>query len=415
MAQERLTDRSVRSAQTGARQKDIRDTFAKGLVLRVFPSGRKTWGVNYRTQDGRRRWFKLGRYPDVDLATARQKATKILGQVAGGKDPQQERERARYQLGNAESVADLCEEYLDRYARRQKSKRSVRDDRGLIDRYLLPQLGKRAVAEVMRRDLKRLLEDLADGKIAIRGQPTNTAPRSLRALLSKMFSWAVEEEIISANPAAGLPLPTKPKTRDRVLSEEEIKTVWEELERLDQDSPVSAAAFRFLLLTAQRPGEVLNMRWAEVTDEWWTIPAERMKNRKSHRVPLSPQAQEVLNQLKEITGDSEWVFESPAKPGSPLTTMKTANHTIRRRAEMEGWTPHDLRRTAGTIMAQIRIPPFTISKVLGHTDPRGVTAIYDRYSYDKDKRQALTRWGNKLDSIVSGKTELAEVVRIDRQ
>jgi integrase len=413
MARLRLTEKAIRAAKTEHGQKDLRDSVQRGLVLRVYDSGRKTWALLYRTRQGRRRWYKLGVYPALRLKDARTEALDVLRRVAAGDDPQAEREKRRVG-GGVETIEDLATDFLERYAYRNKRPRSIEEDIGQLERYVLPTWGKRFVAEIARRDVKRLLEDLADGRIARRGQPTTTAPRALRALLSKMFAWAVEEEIIPGNPAAGVPLPVRPESRDRVLSETELAALLRELDRLEKDAPLSATAFRLLLLTAQRPGEVLGMRWSEVSGDWWTIPKERHKGKQSHRVPLSPQALAVVEQVRRLTGNTKFVLDSPQKPGQPLSTLKTANHAIIRRVGMERWTPHDLRRTAATQMTSGGIPRFVVDRILGHAE-HGVSTVYDRSSYDREKRQALNWWGTKFQQIASGETrQVADVVPISR-
>jgi integrase len=394
-----LTDRAVAAARTDRTQDDLRDTVVPGLTLRVYPSGRKVWGIVWWNPDTqRRRWFKLGVYPGVALAQARNMAKAKLGAVADGADPQAERVEARQ---GGHTVADLAGEYLERYAARQKRAKSYKLDEQQLERYVLPAWGDRSAAEISRRDVKRLLEDLANGTIAKRGEPTTTAPRSLRALLSKMFGWGVDEEILPANPAAGVKLPVKPKSRNRVLSEDEIRTLWTELERLEENAPVTAAAFRLLLLTAQRTGEVLGMMWSDVAGDLWTIPAERSKNHRSHRVPLSPQALDVLESLRPLTGSSPYVFESPVKPGHPLSTLKNTKKAIMRRSGMKPWTPHDLRRTAATHLTSGGTPRLVVERLLNHAE-HGVAAVYDRSAYDAEKRRALLWWGRRVEQIASG-------------
>ena len=143
------------------------------------------------------------------------------------------------------------------------------------------------------------------------------------------------------------------------------------------------------------------MPWDEISGDCWTIPQERHKGRLSHRVPLSPQALEVLESIRPITGDARHVFDSPHRPGHPLSTMKTANWTILRRTGMKRWTPHDLRRTAATHMTSGGVSPFVVERVLGHAH-HGIAAVYDRSSYDRDKHEALNWWGIRLQQIASG-------------
>ncbi|HSL83578.1 MAG TPA: tyrosine-type recombinase/integrase [Thermoanaerobaculia bacterium] len=411
-----LTDRQIRTAKVreGLNQRDLRDDQVRGLVCRVYKSGVRCWFLFYRRkEDNRRRIFKLGEYPGVSLARARDLAEVDLGKIAAGEDPQAEREELRSQ-SPAQTVAELAAAYLTEYAAVQKRPKGYRMDQWQLDTYVLPRWGRRQVTEITKSDVQQLLEDVASGKLAARGKPTKVAPRTLKAVLSKMFDWAADRGVVPGNPAAGVKLPDavrehkKKGGRDRVLSDDEIAVLWTETDRLARDAalksqpPVSAAAFRLILLTAQRPGEVFRMRWRDIEDgAWWVIPAEVAKNGEANRVPLSPQVREILDELRPATGAGEYVLPSPYKRGNHLTSLKTANDTMLRHTGMRPWTPHDLRRTAASKMSAQGVPRRVLQAILNHKD-RSVTAIYDRYSLDREKREALTVWGRRVEEIVGG-------------
>jgi integrase len=411
-----LTDREIRAAKTpeGLNQAEIRDDQVRGLVLRVYKSGVKVWFVFYRRkEDDRRRYLKLGTYPGLGLKQARDLAEIELGRIAAGGDPQAERQ-AKREGSDAPTVAALAEQYLESYSKPYKRPAGYEMDRWQLDRYILPRLGERRIDEITRKDVRALLEDLASGKIAALGKPTKVAPRNLRAVLSKMFDWATDRELLPGNPAAGVKLPIavrehfKKGGKDRVLSDEEIVILWEETERLAEDArfkgqaPVSAAAFRLILLTAQRPGEVFSMRWRDIEDgAWWVIPAEVAKNGEANRVPLSPQVREILDELRPETGDGDFVLASPYKRGAHLRTLKTANTTMRNRRKMRSWTPHDLRRTAASKMRALGVDRRVVQAILNHKD-WSITAVYDRYGMDPEKQEALDLWGRRVERIVGG-------------
>lgn len=162
---------------------------------------------------------------------------------------------------------------------------------------------------------------------------------------------------------------------------------------------MTAAAFRLILLTAQRPGEVLSMRWREIEDgAWWVVPAEIAKNGEANRVYLSPQARAILEDLRPATGGSEWVLESPRRPGTHLTTLKNAMPGLLDRGDMRPWSPHDLRRTAASKMRAMGVTRMVVQAILNHKD-RSVTAVYDRYGADPEKERALTAWGRRVETI----------------
>jgi integrase len=414
-----LTDRHIRSAQVrpGLNQIDLRDDQVRGLSLRVYRSGARTWMLHYRRQeDNRRRFLTLGPYPGVSLRQARQLAEVALGRIAAGEDPQAERVERR-ETSTAETVAQIAELYLDVYAKEHKRPKSYSMDRWQLETYVLPRWGDRPVDQVTKRDVRELLEDLAEGKIAARGKPTKVAPRNLKALLSKLFDWAADRGMVAGNPAAGVKLPDRVREhlkrggKDRVLADEEIEVLWEALDELAADAtrkkhaPVSAAAFRLILLTAQRPGEVLRMRWRDLEDgAWWVVPAEMAKNGEANRVYLSPQARAILDDLRPATGGSEWVLESPRRPGTHLTTLKNAMPGILDRGDMRPWSPHDLRRTAVSKMRAMGVSRLVVQAILNHKD-RSVTAVYDRWGADPEKQRALCDWGRRVEAITGGEPE----------
>jgi integrase len=166
-----------------------------------------------------------------------------------------------------------------------------------------------------------------------------------------------------------------------------------------------AKSFKLRLITAQRGVEVLMMRWEEIEGDWWTIPAEVAKNGRSHRVPLSAPALPLLEELREAAEESRWVFPSPKGGDRPIGYVQKAAEKLVMDTGVE-FVPHDLRRTAASHMTSMGVPRLVVSKILNHVES-GVTAIYDRHSYDAEKREALARWGERLESILSKATKTA--------
>lgn len=388
-----LTHRALRSLSTDLVQEDFWDDLQKNFGVRVTSRGRKTFVVRYRA-NGRKRRISIGTHPPWKLADARDKAKELLGETAKGEDPQAARRRERA----AETFGELAEDYLERHAKRRK--KSWKEDERKLKKDLLPAWKNRKAKDITRREVIHLLEGIVE-----RGSPVS-ANRTL-ALISKIFNFGLDQEVVELNPAQRVKRPAKEKSRDRVLKEEEIRLLWRALE---EENPVVAGTFKLRLLTAQRGIEVFSMRWSDIDGEWWTIPAEVSKNGLPHRVPLSPQALSVLEQLRPLTGKSEWVFDSPKKPGSSIVAVRKATLRIASNAGVE-FTAHDLRRTAATHMASMGVSRLTISKILNHVE-RGVTAIYDRASYDTEKRRALLRWAARVGGVAGGDTELSSVIPI---
>jgi integrase len=238
-----------------------------------------------------------------------------------------------------------------------------------------------------------LLDEVSD-----RGAPVQ-ANRTL-ACIRKMINFALERDLIEANPCAMVKAPGKEHRRDRILSIDEIYRFWTGLSKAPL-WPGTGLALKLQLVTAQRRGEIISMRWEDITDDLWTIPAELSKNGLPHRVPLSPLALELLGDAKQLAASS-WVFPG-AKPSAHLSG-DAVNHALqssREALELSDVTPHDLRRTAASHMTGMGISRLVVAKILNHAES-GITAVYDHHSYDTEKRQALDAWGRRLTAIIRG-------------
>ncbi len=207
--------------------------------------------------------------------------------------------------------------------------------------------------------------------------------------------------------------PAKENQRDRVLSAEEIRTLWKGLDTAPMSEGVKLV-LKLQLATAQRKGEIVGAALAEfdLEDNVWTIPAERSKNGQAHRVPLSPLALSLIAETRKHAGDSPWLFPSPRDRG-PITppAVNRAVYKSLPAIDVADLTPHDLRRTAASFMTSLGISRLTVSKILNHVET-GVTAVYDRHSYDAEKRHALDTWAAHLESIVKGKPAASNVVSL---
>ncbi len=396
MPRKHFTTRSVQSWKLPASgQVDYWDEKTPGFGLRVSAGGRKTWMVMYRL--GRRKVrLTLGTFPELPLAEARQEAGKAVSRVQKGGDPAAEKRAER----DADSFGQLAEAYLEKYAKVRK--KSWRTDDEVLKRDVLPRWRDRRAKDISRRDVRDLLNKIID-----RGAPI-MANRTFE-ILRRLFNWAIAEDYLTNSPCVGVSKPSKEGRRDRVLNDDEIRAAWKAIEA---ETPLVAGIFKLRLITAQRGGEVMSMAWSDVDEGggWWTIPAERSKNGLSHRVPLSELACTVLQDMKRLGNGSPWVFPSQRR-GRHLEQLVQAAHRIRNRSGID-FVPHDLRRTAASCMTGMGISRLTVSKILNHVE-RGVTAVYDRHSYDAEKRQALEAWARRLDEIVAGKRPGAgKVVRL---
>ncbi len=382
MPKAHLTHRTIDTFTAGRWMTDYWDAQLPGFGVRVSKSGRKTFIVRYKGSSGSKRRLNLGVYPLMSLAEARDEAREKLAAIAKGEDPQVEKVAER----EAVTFGEMAETYLERHAKIKK--RRWREDERILRVDLLPQWRSRKAKGIGRREVGEVLD-----AIVARGAPIMA--NRVKALISKIYNFGIGRGLVEHNPCLLVPMPARERPRERVLSEEEIRRLWQ---ALDDEHSVMAATFRMRLLTAQRGIEVLKMRWRHIDGSWWTIPADVAKNGLTHRVPLAPQALALLDELRHLTGKGVWVFASPRKPGRHIVAVQKAAERIAERAGVD-FVPHDLRRTAATFMTSMGISRLVVSKLLNHVES-GITSVYDRHSYDPEKRDALARWAAKLQELI---------------
>jgi integrase len=374
---------------------DYFDTGLPGFGLRIsapssrFPKGHRTWFVFYRF-GGEQKRLKLGLWkPDrtgTDLADARAAAKDALRSASKGRDPAQERDERR----RADTVRALSERYIKEYAKPRK--RTWRADENILNRNVIPAIGSKKVTTVSRGDIRHMLR-------AIKQRAPIQANRTLE-VVRKMFNWAIGEEIggVEHNPCDHIPKPSAENKRDRVLNDDEIRAVWGALPTIH---PVAAGIYRFIFYTAARVGEVANMPREELAEaEWWNLPAARSKNKLAHRVPLTAGALGLLAEMKKHNEKSNWIFPAPGG-GAFRWIYRKEHRALLKAAGIAYFLPHDIRRTVASRLGSMGTPRLVIAKVLNHAE-RGVTAIYDRHSYDVEKRTALEAWERELATILAG-------------
>jgi integrase len=415
-----LTDAAARALRPKADRYDVPDGRVPGLVLSVLPSGLKQWTLRYRTQGKRRRLIlgEFGDYPKLTLSKARETAEKHRPKIREGADPVADRAAAK--AIPVDTVAALAKDYVSKQV--QVHHRRPDEEERILNVYVLPAWKDRSVRGLTRRDVRTLVEPIADRAPVM-------ANRVL-AVVRRMLNFGVRRDWIEANPASLIDKPGRENTRDRVLSDEELRALWALLQRFpathekqapgrkrarhDADgkpfcpiSPALAAVQKVRLLTAQRGGEVVAMRWQDLDlrtpAAWWTIPGEIAKNGQPHRVPLTA---DVVKIIKAQFPDGEPKPDSHvfAHIGESVKDRaKKAGASLSRVLEFE-FRGHDLRRTAATRMAEAGVPRLHISAVLNHVEG-GPTAtrVYDRYSYDAEKRAALETWAKDLSRILNAK------------
>ena len=455
-----LTPLAIRNAVATASRREIPDASCTGLHLVVQPSGAKSWAFRYRFA-GKPRKLTLGpvyegreqpETPALDqantLAGARKLASDAALQVARGIDParhkKSEKQTARLRAENSEllerdTVEAVARLFIEKYAKANTRPRSwletarligLKPDRADPSKLVLTEnkvlaggevLGRwrgRTIHEITRRDIHDLLD-----RVIARGAP-GAANRTLAAV-RKMFSWAVSRDIIAASPCANIQPPTRENSRDRVLSDDELRLVWRGAEAIGWPF---GPMVQLLALSLQRRNEVAEIDCKEIDrrQQLWVIPQERVKNGQEHEVALSPAALEILDGLPKIghnsggslvfttTGEKPVSGFSRAKRRLDAEILKLQKADAAERGDdpdkvepIPGWRLHDLRRTGASGMARLGINLPVIEKILNHTSGSfgGVAGVYQRHSFSDEKRKALEAWASFLQSTVSSKQQ----------
>jgi integrase len=394
----KLTKRAVDALAPANKDQVVFDAELPGFGLKITPSGRKVFLVQYRYPPGRAgrvRRYTIGAYGEsLTPDQARGIAVQIKGKLAAGIDPVSEREAVLADAAtaaqekkrkHANSVEVIATDFMERYAKPRL--RSWREYEWMLRDYVLPAWGSHPITEIRRSDVTALLDAVEEKRSAALAD-------HVLAVIRRMFNWhaARDERFLSPLVRGMARTSITARARDRILSDDEIQALWRALEQV----PYPFGPFvQLLLLTAQRRDEVAHMCWSEIDGDLWVIPRERYKNGRANAVPLSEPAQRILSTLPR-TG--EYVFTTTGR--TPISGFSKAKAAIDKASGLKGWRLHDLRRTARSLMSRAGISSDIAERVLGHTIP-GVAGVYDRHSYAPEKREALQRLAVELARIVT--------------
>jgi len=405
----RLTTIAVAKAKPFERRREIPDPGCPSLYLIIQPSGAKSWAVRYRF-NGKPKKLTVGSWPKVSLEQARNDATAALLQLKKDVDPAEAKKKAATAARTAadvlarDTVASLAAQYIEKYVRVKTRPLSQKQTESIFRRIVLPAWQGRTVHQIRRRDVIELIEDVAFGNSKTEPRPI-LANRALAAV-RKFFNWLASRDVIAASPCVGVEAPGVEKKRERSLGDAEIVQLWNASGEIGYPYGL---AIKLLLLTGQRRSEVGGMRWSEIDKKtWlWLLPAVRTKNRRVHTVPLSEQVREIIEASPVIAG-SDYVFGGRAG----------IKHFARAKAKLDEvlhfaapWVLHDLRRSAASGMQRIGVDVPVIEQVLNHRSGtfRGIVGVYQQHSYDRQKANALQRWADHVDMIVTDKLRLRQL------
>ena len=363
-------------------REDYRDRSTKGLQLRVGTTGVRSFSYVYRI--GRKMGrVSLGKYPDFSLKAARDKTNEYRRLVALGVDPRSEKNEKikKEQM----TVGLMVEEFIEKYAKPKNS--SWKQAESNLRLYLISALGKKPIHEVTRPDIHQILDDLV-------GRGKHTAANRALAHTRKFFGWLVERGYLDYSPVAYIKPRHQEQEREKVLTDDEIRAIWIASEAMS--GPYSAW-IKLLLLCGQRRLETASLRRSQIIDNCWHLSGEDTKNKQLHIVPLSQQAMAIIDQLLEQ--DGEFLIKTGRTGDKPVNGFSKAKVQLDRLSGITDWKFHDIRRTVATNLSKLGVDRSLLQRIVNHTDS-GVTAIYDRYSYLEEKRDALQKWADKLDDIV---------------
>ena len=395
----KLTDSRVRDLKPRPKRYEIWD--GNGFGVRISPKGVKSWVLVYHFE-GRARRVTFGTYPLMSLHSARVELAIAQDRLSRGEDPGQAVVEKNREEREAETIKQLAEDFIDKYASKIRSgpeyERALRKD-------VIPKWGTRKATSIKRRDVADLLD-----AIVSRGAPIQ-ANRVL-GIIKKMFNWAIQRGALEFNPAAATVKPGIETPRTRNLTPAEIRTLWYGLPDTDMHELIQLV-LKLSLVTAQRKGETVNAKKTDfdLTGDHpiWMIPADNSKNKRPHLVPLSPLAVTLYKEIVSINGDSEWLFPSTISNGRPITT-RAINQALARNLELLGLEdvrPHDMRRAASTGMASVGVLREIREHVLNHSQGK-LDQAYDQHDYREQKEDALQRWGDKLTNILNTDEKVVE-------
>jgi integrase len=392
-----------------AKARPYRLTDGGGLYVQVMPSGIKTWRYRY-TLGGATGDVRIGHYPEIGVADARDRHFELRQLVERGQDPAvklaQEREELEARAQPKRSADDL-----EAFSKRWVAERLGTRTQGYraqilsrLERFVWPAIGQMSLGEVKPRHVLEILE-------ARRSTP-NTA-EGVRVIIQQLFNYAIQKLIVEANPALPLRgvIDVPRAQHHRHLNEEELGAFWNSVARQGAHF-VTIAATQFLLYTMCRKSEVLRARWTEFdfAKAQWDIPASRMKSRRPHRVYLSKQAIELLTLLQAKTGRGDYVFPSTQRAAVPLVDC-TLNHFFKRLDfGVEEFSPHGTRGTAATLLREHGFGRDVVELLLAHTEKSQTAAAYHHHELEPERRRALQYLADQIDRIAKVDAQQRAVV-----
>jgi integrase len=388
-----LTDPKIRNAKPRAKKYKMFD--GEGLYLEVLPTGRKYWRMKYFFAT-KEKVLALGVYPHITLADARELRAQARKLLATGTDPGEAKKQAKRLLEQKhENTFEVLAREWHRNRLGKWTPGHAKKTMKRLESLVFPRLGQRSVADITASELLSVMRSIEERGIDL-------AHRMLQ-VCGQVFNYAVLTERANNNPAFALRGALKPlvKTNRAYLKANELPEYLRKLESYD-GALLTKLAMKFLLLTFVRTGELRGAEWSEIDFEnkEWRIPAQRMKMRDPHIVPLSKQAIAVLRQIQPLTGQRQYVFTNQHKP-SGCMSENTILYGLYRMGYHSRATGHGFRSTASTILNEHGFRPDIIERQLAHGERNSVRAAYNHAQYLPERREMMQWWGDYLAKITA--------------
>lgn len=408
--QKLLTDAFLKAQQPPVEGRiEFSDLRCAGLAFRITAAGARSWAFRFKDpRTGASQRATIGTFPDIGLSKARAKADQLRAAVADGANPS-EVKRVKRAGAHARSFAAVADRFLTEHSKRHK--RSWQADERNLNLHVLPRWKGHQIEDVRRADIIALAEELVtDGKPVLANR--------VQALVSSIFSFAVDAEIVQANPAARLRKRGEEAVGARVLSDEEIRLFWAR-SILAPISRSTGLALRLQLLTGARPSEAAEPELREFKDlhepaaAHWIIPSARTKNKREHLIPLSSMALETVLAARELADrESKFLFPSRVDAEAPLDghALAVAMRRLAASGNLAGpgsnsWksdppTPHDLRRTFSTRLSSLGVSKEDRDACMNHTPQDVGSRHYDLYERGQEKRDAVDLLSQSITAIL---------------
>lgn len=378
-----LTELQVKNAKPKEKYYMLRDD--RGLNLRVDPSGRKYWILRY-WENKKEHQLSLGPYPELSLKDARLRRDEIQTQRAKGESPSRKSDK------KPETFSDVTNEWL-KIRMSDKAESYMRMVRLRIKKHVLPFICKRPIGEITPKDVLQICRRIED-------DGHEETARRVKTIIGQVFRFAVASDLVNFDPTYALNGALKPLHREHyatLTNPDDIVILMKAIKAYPYT--IMRCALLFSVYTFARPGEVRSAEWSEIKNDVWDIPAEKMKMKRRHIVPLLKQVKEIIEELRSITGNGRYLFPSPRNNGNCMS-----DNGVRIALRVMGFTkeqitPHGFRAMFSTIANEHGINRDVIERQLAHVENNTVRGAYNHAEYMPERIKLMQWWADYLDDL----------------